>query len=153
MPPERFLRQLSGAVGERGPIQAPGHRLLQLAAGESVIAAKGGQIFPAGEAGIESQLLRNPSQSRAGLGRIGRRAEDRDAPRIGDDAAHDGADERALAGAVRPEQAQTFAGAQFQRNAIDGRELAEALDQRNDFERDRFGEGRRGFGQSGGGGR
>ena len=117
-----------------------------------MIVAKGGQILPAREPRIESQLLRNPSQSRVSLGRACRGAEDRDAPCIEDDTADDGADERALAGAVRAEQPETFAGAQLQRNSVEGRELAEALDQRNDLERDRFGEGRRRFGQSGGGG-
>ncbi len=112
-----------------------------------MVPAKGSQILPAREPGVESQLLRNPSQSRAGLKGTGRRPEDRDAPRIGNDAAHDAADQRALAGSVWPEQSQAFTAAQLQRYAVDCRYRTKAFDQRIDFERDRFEEARRSLGR------
>ena len=141
----KVLGQLSGPVVERGPLQAPVHRFRELAAGETVIPAKGGQILPARETGIESQFLRNPAQSRAGIQGTGPRSEDRDASRVGKDAAHDDADQCALAGSVWTQQSQAFAAAQFNRDSIDGRYLSKAFDQRNHLERDRFEEARRGL--------
>jgi hypothetical protein len=83
MPPERFFFEVFGAVSERGPVKAPRHRFRQFAASEAVIPPKGRQILLAGEPGIESQFLRNPSERRASLRGAGREAEDRDAACVG----------------------------------------------------------------------
>jgi hypothetical protein len=62
-------------------------------------------------------------------GRIGPVAKDRHRTRIRNDAPDDAANQRALAGAIGAKQSQAFAALQFERNAIDRRQFAKALDQ------------------------
>ena len=109
-----------GAVFKRGPVEAPGRRRRRALAGKAVVAAEGAQIFLGGQARIDGELLRNPAQRRARSERAGRRAENCDAAGVGNDSAGNGADERALAGAVRAEQAQAFAGGERKRYTVHG---------------------------------
>ncbi len=68
--------QVAGAVLQSGPLETPGDRFGELAAGKTVVAAEGDQIFLAGETRIDGQFLRNPSQGRACLRGAGCGAED-----------------------------------------------------------------------------
>src|ERR1035438_8769140 len=103
-----------------------------------MVAAKGGEVFPACEPRVKCQLLRNPSQGLTSLGRADRKPEDGNAPRVGKDATNNAADQRAFARSVWPQQSQAFAATQRQRDAIDGRYRSKSLDQRSYFERDRL---------------
>jgi hypothetical protein len=117
------------AVGERGPIEAPCHRRFQVGASKPLILPKCFQVFPAGELGIERQILRNPSQSHARPSRIRPVAENRHRTRIRNNAPHDAANQRALAGAIGAKQSQAFPALQFKRNALDRGQRAKAFDQ------------------------
>jgi hypothetical protein len=61
-------------------------------------------------------------------------AEDADRTGIGACKADDRIDRRRLAGAVRPEKAEKFAGRNAQRDAVNGREAAVAFDEIVDFD-------------------
>src|ERR1019366_8532135 len=130
-------RQLACTVLKGGPVKAPRNSLVELLAGQAVVASERTEILFRGEARIKSQILWHPSQCGARSGRIGRRAKDCDSPGVGNHTAHNGANQSAFARAVRTEQAEAFAAPQFQRDAIDSDHLAKALDQRVDFERQR----------------
>ena len=65
--------EVFGAILQGSPLEAPGDRVGQLLAGEAVIAAKGFEVFFAGEAGVDGQFLRNPAEGLS-RGRRSRRA-------------------------------------------------------------------------------
>jgi hypothetical protein len=95
-----------------------------------MIAAERPQILTASQPGIEREFLRNPAECAARSEGIGPGTEDGDAACVRDDAPHNAANQRALAGAIGTEQSEAFSSVQFECDAIDRRYLAEALHQR-----------------------
>src|SRR2546428_9057676 len=79
------------------------------------------QVFPNGEQRIERDLLRHDAHRLACSAIACRRgaSEDRDRPAVGNDTSHDGANERALAGAIGTEQTEELALLESERNAIE----------------------------------
>ena len=102
-------------------------------AGEALVIAEGEEVFAAGEARVNGDFLGDPAEGLAGGAGAGVGAEDADLAGVGEDAAHDAADQRAFAGAVGAEQAEALAGIKTQGNTIDGGERAKALDEIRDF--------------------
>ena len=132
--------RMVGAVFQRGPLEAPRDLLGEARAGEALVVAEGEEVFAAGEARVNGDFLGDPAEGLAGGAGAGGGAEDADLAGVGEDAAHDAADQRAFAGAVGAEQAEALARIEAQGNAIDGGERAKALDEIRDFN------GKRGYG-------
>jgi len=126
--------EIAGALFEGCPLETPCDGNGEPGAGKTVVAAEGAQILSGRETGIDGQLLRHPSKSGACGGRGCRRTEDRDGAGVGDNTADDGADEGAFTCAVGAEKAETLSGAKLERDVVDGRDRAEALDESRDEE-------------------
>src|SRR5579872_4211975 len=127
---------VAGTIGESSPLQASRNRLVELSATQAMVVSESLQVLAAGETRIQRQVLRYPSQRLARGDGVGRRVEDGNRSRIGNHPADNAANESALAGAVRTKQPEALARLKFQRDSVDGCELAKALEQRGDAERE-----------------
>src|SRR5215471_9228383 len=116
-------------VGQSRPFQAPSDRLLEFIPLQAVITSKGFEILARSQTWINRELLWNPAKCCPRRRRFSCFAEDQDSARVRANPTDNASNQRALARAVRAEQAETFAGSHVQADAIDGGHAAEAFDE------------------------
>src|SRR3984885_3487331 len=128
-PTRKIFHQVTGAICKCRPSQTKRDCLLKRGSAQPVIPSERFQIFQACQSRIKRELLRNPSQRIARRHRICRRSKNRNRSSVRNHAPDNSSNQRAFPCAIRPKQAKALSAIQLQRDAVDSRNLAKALDQ------------------------
>ena len=122
-----LLHHAGRALGEPGPLQRPRCTFVQFLPLEPVHAPERLQVLARIQQRVERVLLWNDAQFGARLAGCEHMPEQRHRAAVQAHAAGDGADQRGLAGAIRPQQSQHLALAERERHAVERARGAEAL--------------------------